>query len=170
MRYFVLTFLFLFTLISFAQQQQIRQEVVQAEGDVYSAILDTYTGHEVLVSTPEKVVILVEKMLQGNGVVYRHTYDLKEGRFRYTVTMKNFLNGIAQDNFDLTSEEEYRKYMINSWMQMGYTEKKAIKWYEKYGEFEKSKEQSLEQMKILNNELDAYRDTVVAKLQDNDDW
>ena len=104
MRYFVLTFLFLFTLISFAQQQQIRQEVVQAEGDVYSAILDTYTGHEVLVSTPEKVVILVEKMFQGNGVVYRHTYDLKEGRFRYTVTMKNFLNGIAQDNFDLTSE------------------------------------------------------------------
>ena len=58
--------------------------------------------------------------------------------------------------------------MINSWMQMGYSEKKAIKWYEKYGEFEKSKEQSLEQMKILNNELDAYRDTVVAKLQDND--
>ena len=168
MKNLIYTLALLITFSSYSQQ--VRQEVVQAQGDVYSAILDTYTGHELLVDTPKKVVFLVKKLLSGNGVVYRHTYDIKEDRFRYTVSMKTMLNGVPQQELDMTSEEEYRKYMINTWMQMGYTEKKAIKWYEKYGEFEKSKEQSLEQMKILNKELDVYRDTVLSILNDNDDW
>mgnify|MGYP001453685498 CR=1 FL=1 len=108
MKNLIYTLALLITFSSYSQQ--VRQEVVQAQGDVYSAILDTYTGHELLVDTPKKVVFLVKKLLSGNGVVYRHTYDIKEDRFRYTVSMKTMLNGVPQQELDMTSEEEYKKY------------------------------------------------------------
>ena len=168
MKNLIYTLALLITFSSYSQQ--VRQEVVQAQGDVYSAILDTYTGHELLVDTPKKVVFLVKKLLSGNGVVYRHTYDIKEDRFRYTVSMKTMLNGVPQQELDMTSEEEYKKYMIGVWINAGYTEKKANKWYEKYGNFEESKKQGELELAKLNKELDVYRDTVLSILNDNDDW
>ena len=162
----------LLTSIVSSYSQQIRQEVVEAEGDVLSAVLDTYTGHEALVNTTTKVVILVKKLLNGYGAVYRHTYDIKEDRFRYTVSMKTLANGVVQevpDTYDGT-EEEYKKALIDSWISMGYSEKKAEKWYVKYGEYESTMAQMDAARVVLDNELDSYRDSVINILSSNDDW
>ena len=168
----ILLIISLLTSIVSSYSQQIRQEVVEAEGDVLSAILDTYTGHEVLVNTPTKVVILVKKLVNGYGAVYRHTYDIKKDRFRYTVSMKTLVDGVVQEvlNTYTGTEEEYKKTMIDTWISMGYSEKKAEKWYVKYGDYESIMAQADAAMSVLNNELDSYRDSVINILSSNDDW
>jgi len=169
----------LITLTSFSQNGYERIE--SYTGDIVSSILNSHTGQEKLVHTDSKIVFL-KKTIVGSELIAteRSTFDIKEDRVRYSIQIVSYYGGTAQRftqedidfamNVESMTEESYISYSIKGLMNMGYSEKKALKTMKYMLPFEQTKAAMIANIKAQKLKYDTILDYILGDITEDKDW